>query len=114
MKMTKLDAEAIQSEIDKLMAERESTMKFTAQENTMRRSLYDVGRSRVTEFDPKAKTDSFYKFNETKGKRLGQTEPVSCDVGRGSWDFDYKPSPYGGKSEVKNFFDKSHLTVGLK
>jgi hypothetical protein len=75
-------------------------------------SQYDIGRTRVTPFDPKSKSDSFYKFEDSQGKRLGSYRPVSLDVGDGAWNLVYKPPSHGGRSEVKNFFDKSHLSVG--
>ena len=73
---------------------------------------YDIGRTRVTPFDPRSKSDSYYKFDDNTGKRLSNYRPVSMDIGDESWTLTYKPPQYGGKSEVKNFFDKSHLTVG--
>ncbi len=73
---------------------------------------YDIGRTKVTPFDPRSKTDSFYKFDGDTGKRLGTHRPISMEVGDNAWGLTYKPPSHGGKSEVKNFFDKSHLTVG--
>ena len=32
---------------------------------------YDIGRSRVTEFDPKSVKDTYYKFSDEHGKRYG-------------------------------------------
>jgi hypothetical protein len=44
--------------------------------------------------------------------RFGETvKPVSYDIGNYAWETPYKPPSHGGKSEVKNFFDKSHLNV---
>lgn len=74
--------------------------------------LFDIGRTRVTQFDPKASKDTFYRFQSEREKRLGSTKPVSYTIGEGSWTVTYKPPQHGGKSEVKNFFDRSHLTVG--
>ena len=34
--------------------------------------LYDIGRTRVTEYDPKSKKDSFYKFKQENDKCLGE------------------------------------------
>ena len=73
---------------------------------------YDIGRTKVTPFDPRSKTDSFYKFDGENGKRLGTHRPVSMEVGDDAWSLTYKPPAHGGKSEVKHFFDKSHLSVG--
>eukprot|EP01035_Chromulina_nebulosa_P019395 gene19395-25266_t len=73
--------------------------------------LYDIGRKRITPFDPKSAKDTFYKFKSDREKRFGNTKPASSDIGESSWDINYKPPAFGGKSEVKNFYDRSHLTV---
>jgi len=71
---------------------------------------YDIGRNRVTAFDPKSIKDTYYKFSDERPKRFGTTnKPISCDLGSSAWDVHYQPPTYGGKSLVKNFFDKSHL-----
>jgi hypothetical protein len=71
---------------------------------------YDIGRTRITPFDPKSIKDTYYKFSEDRPKRFGSsTKPVSTDMGSSAWDVHYQPPPFGGKSLVKNFFDKSHL-----
>lgn len=72
---------------------------------------YDIGRARVTEFDPKSIKDTYYRFDKDKGKRLGDFRPMSADLGDGAWNVNYKPPTFGGKSETKNFFDKSHLVA---
>ena len=72
---------------------------------------FDIGRNRVTEFDPKSTKDTFYKFKQNQDKRYGLYKPVSVDVGDSAWTTHYKPPSHGGKSEVKNFYDKSHLSV---
>ena len=72
---------------------------------------FDIGRTRVTEFDPKSTKDTFYKFKQNQDKRYGLYKPVSADVGDSAWTTHYKPPSHGGKSEVKNFYDKSHLCV---
>lgn len=74
---------------------------------------YDIGRTRVTPFDPKSKKDAYYKFDGTQEKRLGNHKPISTEVGDAAWTLTYKPPNHGGKSEVKNFFDKSHLSVSM-
>lgn len=73
---------------------------------------YDIGRERVTEFDPKSLRDTYYKFDNEHGKKLGLYRPVSIEVGNNAWGVTYKPPANGGKSEVSKFFDKSHLVVG--
>jgi len=73
---------------------------------------YDIGRNRITPFDPKGTKDRFYKFDDERPKRFGETpKPASYDIGSCAWETPYKPPSHGGKSEVKNFFDKSHLNV---
>eukprot|EP00596_Hydrurales_sp_CCMP1899_P010754 CAMPEP_0119033296 /NCGR_PEP_ID=MMETSP1177-20130426/332_1 /TAXON_ID=2985 /ORGANISM="Ochromonas sp, Strain CCMP1899" /LENGTH=140 /DNA_ID=CAMNT_0006989927 /DNA_START=391 /DNA_END=813 /DNA_ORIENTATION=+ len=72
---------------------------------------YDIGRTRETPFDPRSKKDAYYKFDGTQEKRLGSHRPISLEVGDSAWSLTYKPPSHGGKSEVKNFFDKSHLSV---
>lgn len=78
-------------------------------------SQYDIGRNRVTPFDPKSIKDTYYKFSDERPKRFGDsTKPVSTDLGSSAWDVHYQPPSHGGKSLVKNFFDKSHLGVTYK
>lgn len=72
---------------------------------------FDIGRSRNTEFDAKSSKDTYYKFDDKHGKRLGMYKPVSLDVGSSAWSHKYRPPANGGKSEVQKFFDKSHLTI---
>ena len=55
---------------------------------------------------------SYYKFDNSTGKNYGMYRPVSADVGNSAWEQKYQPPKHGGRSEVQNFFDKSHLTVG--
>ena len=74
-------------------------------------SQFDIGRARVTEFDAKSSKDTYYKFDEHHGKRLGMYKPVSVEVGSSAWSHKYTPPANGGKSEVQKFFDKSHLTT---
>lgn len=73
---------------------------------------YDIGRNRVTAFDARSTKDSYYKFDSSTGKNYGMYRPVSADVGNSAWEQKYQPPTHGGRSEVQNFFDKSHLTVG--
>jgi len=72
---------------------------------------YDIGRSRVTPFDPRSIKDTYYKFSGDREKRFGDYRPSSVDFGDGAWGVTYKPPSHGGRSETKNFLDKSHLTV---
>ena len=76
---------------------------------------YDIGRNRITPFDPKSIKDTYYTFQDDRPKRYGtSTKPVSCDMGASAWDVHYQPPSHGGKSLVKNFFDKSHLGCTYK
>lgn len=72
---------------------------------------YDIGRNRVTPFDPKSKSDTYYKFDDSKGKRMGMYRPVSTEFGASAWTTKYAPPANGGRSEVSKFYDNSHLTV---
>ncbi len=73
---------------------------------------YDIGRARITEFNPKSNKDTYYNFDNERPKRFGDVpKPVSYNIGDNAWDVHYKPPSHGGKSEVKNFFDKSHLSI---
>lgn len=78
-----------------------------------RRQLqYDIGRTVTTDFDPKKRSDSYYKFNADTGKRMGNSRPVSADYGDGAWNVRAKNPQFGGVSATRTFYDKSHLTVG--
>lgn len=70
---------------------------------------YDIGRARVTPFDPKSMKDTFYKFDQARDKRFGDHRPASSDFGSTAWEISYGPPGHGGKSETKKFWDKSHL-----
>jgi hypothetical protein len=71
-----------------------------------------LGRTRNTEFDPKAIKDNFYRYDGEHGRDYGtMNKPVNCDIGESAWSVTYKPPSHGGKSEVRNFYDKSHLNV---
>jgi hypothetical protein len=76
-----------------------------------REMLYDIGRTKVTEFDPKSRRDRFYKSDSHHDKNLGHYVPTSTMIGCEGWSTEYKPPKHGAASLVKNFFDKSHLKV---
>jgi hypothetical protein len=107
-RLTKLLAERSLSSVPETMTHTHGTMDCTYGEQVPQ---YDIGRTRVTPFNPNATKDAYYRFDTTKERRLGPYRPVSHDVGESSWEIHYKPPQHGGKSEVKNFFDKSHLSV---
>lgn len=111
--------EAIKEKLTKLLAERahrDLTMGSSASKSSTFRDekvhQYDIGRTRTTAFDPKSTKDAFYRFDSDNGRCVGETNrPVSYDIGDNAWAVTYKPPSHGGKSEVKNFYDKSHLNV---
>lgn len=72
---------------------------------------FDIGRTRLTTFNPKSTKDTYYTFDEKNGKKMGMYRPVSCDVGSESWNHKYRAPENGGRSEVSKFYDQSHLTV---
>jgi hypothetical protein len=109
--------EMVKERLTRLLAERahrDLTLGMT-NSGTLRNEKvyqYDVGRSRTTPFDPKSTKDTYYKYDTDKGFHFGETsKPTSTTVGETAWTDTYRPPQYGGKSEVKNFFDKSHLNV---
>jgi hypothetical protein len=110
----------IQARLTQLLATRAmNTMNETNPNGTLggstfdyssRVKQFDIGRARITPFDPKSIKDTYYTFSDDRPKRYGSyTKPVSTDMGASAWDVHYQPPAFGGKSLVKNFFDKSHL-----
>ena len=74
-------------------------------------SQYDIGRTQVTEFDPKSTRNRFYKYATNREKVFGVYRPLSADIGDNAWRTEYHPPSHGPKAQIKNFFDKSHLKV---
>lgn len=72
---------------------------------------YDIGRTQVTEFDPKVTRDTYYKLAYNREKNWGTCKPVSADIGDAANSIEYKPPKFGSASLVKNFYDQSHLKV---
>lgn len=77
--------------------------------------LYDIGRSKTTDFNPKCVKDSFYdhkeKFRGDVEKNHGPYLPSSLTVGEGIWNAKYDRPAKGSVSATKNFKDNSHLQV---
>jgi hypothetical protein len=75
--------------------------------------LYDVGRNIHTEFDPKNHREQYYtmKHGFYHDKRMGSFRTASQDVGEGMWNVKYTKPEFSAASQVKNFYDKSHLGV---
>jgi hypothetical protein len=107
--------EAVKEKLTKMLATRAAYDTTLGFENSSRKEKiyqFDIGRSRATAFDPKSIKDTYYKFDTEKGRHFGDTvKPISSDIGDDAWNIHYKPPSFGGKSEVKNFYDKSHLNV---
>jgi hypothetical protein len=74
---------------------------------------YDIGRARVTPFDPKSIKDTYYRFSTDRAKRTGDHKSTSNDYGDGSWQVNYKPPTFGGRSETNILLDNSNLTTSL-
>lgn len=70
---------------------------------------YDIGRTQVTEFDPKSTHDQYHKMSFMNEKKYGTVRPVSTEVGDMANDIEYKPPKHGGGKS--NFYDSSHLKV---
>ncbi|CAB1104240.1 unnamed protein product [Ectocarpus sp. CCAP 1310/34] len=73
--------------------------------------LYDVGRSQVTEFDPKNSRDRFYTLSTGQEKRRGPYRTMAQDIGSGAWGHTYQSPEHGPIHHVKFFYDKSHLSL---
>lgn len=88
----------------------ESTGEFTRTRGlskTGRVHEFDIGRTQVTEFDPRSTKDQYYKLSMHSEKKWGSMRPVSKDIGDAANEIEYKPPKHGsGKS---NFYDNSHL-----
>ena len=46
-------------------------------------------------------------------KRMGDNRTASQDIGDGAWQHKYEKPEFSAPSQVKNFFDKSHLEVNM-
>ena len=120
MQVNEKNAPQFLKELDRLKQERANSAPLSMTKtrghplNTSYSSFvpqYDIGRTRVTPFDPKSIKDTYYKFDTNYDKRCGNNAPVSATIGECAWDLTYRPPKFAGKSEVRNFFDKSHLKV---
>lgn len=107
-KETYLHSRRSHDEDDAKLQEYQETQR-ARQESAGTTFLYDVGRTRVTEFDPRKSRDAHYSFDSTKGRELGGYRPTSQDIGDGAWNFTYKPPERGSHSSVSRFFDNGHL-----
>ena len=79
--------------------------------------LYDIGRTKVTEFDPKSTKDCFYRTTLEREKRLGPYRPTSTNIGESAWKTEYKPPAHGAASLVKvymHMFLWVHFNVVLE
>jgi len=100
------NSEQLQERLNKLLEERAkfgatSPASSTEGESTFSYSQrvrqYDIGRNRITAFDPRSTKDAYYKFEHDRPKRFGELpKPISCDIGDVAWDITYKPPSHGG------------------
>ena len=76
--------------------------------------LYDIGRSRETQFDPKTKTDCFYNAYQARKRemRRGGYRSMSQDIGDGAWDLQQKRETFGRSHATAAFYSKSHIECG--
>jgi len=111
-KIYKKSKEAYEEELDALRAQSTAFTPAGTSKYNEEVFSYDVGRTRIPEYDMKSKTDTFYKFSMSDGRFMGNTKPSGSDYGAGAWGYEYKPPQHGPKSQMKNFFDRSHLKVG--
>ena len=43
---------------------------------------------------------------------MGNFRTASSDIGDGAWDYTYTKPEFSAPSQVKNFYDCSHIDVG--
>jgi len=76
-------------------------------------SLYDIGRTQNTEFNPKSHKDTFYHIHTAarSGARRPGPSTTSYET-YGNFDvYPCKRPQYGSVSETKTFYDHSHLST---
>lgn len=88
-------------------------MLLSASGTLRRETLYDIGRTKVTEFDPKSTKDRFYKPSPNRDRRLGHFQPTSTVIGQAAWNTEYKPPSHGASSLVKVILLPSLLSLTL-
>jgi hypothetical protein len=82
--------------LEKLLAAKDaerSVMMGASGSDPMTRTMnYDIGRTLENEFNPKGKRDTYYTFNDEKGRTFaGGNVPMSCAYGGDAWNTEYKP-----------------------
>lgn len=117
-------SEVIQMKLTKMLSERDTlrasiksgTLDDMAQSKYSQKiHQYDVGRNRLTDFNPRSTKDTFYHFDSEHGRYVGDgPKPISYEIGDNAWSVHYRPPQHGGKSEVRNFYDKSHLGTTVR
>jgi hypothetical protein len=91
----------LEDELDRAQSAPSSPAMLMSASGTLRReTLYDIGRTKVTEFDPKSTKDRFYKSGG-KDRQLGTYQPSSTIIGNSAWNTEYKPPSHGAASLVK-------------
>mmetsp|Transcript_20446 Transcript_20446/g.15068 ORF Transcript_20446/g.15068 Transcript_20446/m.15068 type:complete len:260 (-) Transcript_20446:61-840(-) len=121
--LTAEDSDTLQMKLTKMLDDRDtmrrsmngSVSQMSESKYAQRVHGYDIGRTRVTEFDPRSTKDTYYHFDSENGRFTGEgPKPVSYDIGDSAWAVQYRPPQHGGRSEVKNFYDKSHLGTTVR
>lgn len=76
------------------------------------RHLYDIGRSRNTEFDPHMTSDRFYNTHEARKreKRRGNQRTASQDVGSGAWAIK-AVTGHGRSHATRTFYNRGHIEI---
>jgi len=75
--------------------------------------LYDIGRSRNTNFDPHMHADRFYNTHEARKreKRRGQQRTASMDIGDGVWAVKPVPTTHARSHSTRAFYNRGHIEV---
>lgn len=75
--------------------------------------LYDIGRSRETNFDPHMHSDRFYNTYEARKreKRLGSHRTASQDIGEGAWAIRQSKENHGRSHATRTFYNRGHLEI---
>jgi hypothetical protein len=76
-------------------------MLLSASGTLRRETLYDIGRTKVTDFDPRATKDRWYRSTTERERQLGPYQPSSTVIGQAAWNTEYKPPSHGAASLVK-------------
>ena len=75
--------------------------------------LYDIGRSRDTQFDPKQARDKFYNTKTARARemRRGGSRTASQEIGDGVWAQKNESQIHGRSHATRSFYSNGHLEV---